>query len=102
VNKKTGEEVRPIFETFCDICGAPSECTCRTCALDICSDCMVFEYDTQKFCTACPPELIELQKEIEVIVKKRNDEEQPIRERMFELKRDQLKKYRKKDKGQED
>lgn len=95
MQKKIGEEVHPIFETFCDICGAPSECTCDTCALDICDICMEPRPPSgRQYCVACPPEAREIRDQMEAIARKRCDEEQPLRERLFDIKRAQIKKYR--------
>lgn len=103
MNKKIGEEVRPIFETYCDICGAPSECTCDTCALDICDSCAEPRLPSgRQHCVACPPEARELRDQMEVLARENAERQQPLRNRLFEIKRAQLKKYRKKDKEQEE
>ena len=94
MQKKIGEEVRPIYETYCDICGAESTFVCRTCALDICDACMDPMERTQEFCVACPDEARELQKKIKDLARENVAKQQPFRDRLGEIKRAQIKKYR--------
>lgn len=102
MQKKIGEECHPIYEIYCDICGRVATFVCRTCALDICDDCMELVDKSQQFCTACPPEARELQEKIETLAREHVAKQQPFRDRLFKIKRKQINKYRKKNKEQEE
>ncbi|GAF87615.1 unnamed protein product [marine sediment metagenome] len=78
---------------FCDKCGTEiydHKCTCDECGSDFCESCRD-SFDHGKACEFCPPELQELQVELNAVWEKANrdagviwDKQQAVRNRLCE------------------